>query len=74
MTIKFKIGTYNLCLGLANKKDIVMSYLNTLDIKVCCLQETEIPNGYPEKILNLGDYNLEHEVNSVKKRVGIYML
>ena len=36
-------------------------------------QETEIPFGYPEGILNSGNYNLELETNSVKKRVGIYI-
>ena len=40
---------------------------------VCCLQETEVVFGVPENILNSGNYNLELENNSVKKRAGIYI-
>ena len=67
------INTWNLSLGLSNKKDIVTDYLDAYNIKVCCLQETEIPVGYPENILNCGGYNLELEQNTVKNRVGIYL-
>ena len=66
-------ATWNLCLGLANKKDTVNRYLNENNIKVCCLQETEIPQGFPENILNSGGYILELEMNSEKKRVGVYL-
>ena len=61
------------CLGLPNKKDIVTNYLNTHSISVCCLQETEVSNGFPENILNCGNYNLELELNTTKKRVGTYI-
>ena len=30
-----KIGTWNLCLGLPNKKDIVTRYLNENNIAIC---------------------------------------
>ena len=48
-------------------------YLHENDIKICCLQETEIPLGYPESILNCGRFNLELELNNTKKRVGVYL-
>ena len=73
MESNFNIATWNLCLGLANKKDSVTDYLTANNIKACCLQETEIPNGFPENILNCGNYNVELELNTSKKRVGIYI-
>ena len=51
------IATWNLCLGIANKKDTVTAYLSTNNIQVCCLQETEILPGFPENILNCGGLN-----------------
>ena len=66
------IATWNLCLGLANKKDSVLEYLASNNVHLCCLQETEIPCGFPENVLNCKGYNLELELNSVKKRAGIY--
>ena len=68
-----KIGTWNLCLGLANKKDTVTSLLNTYEVGICCLQETEIPMGFPENVLNSGKFLIELENNIIKKRVGIYV-
>ena len=35
----FKIATWNVCLGIANKKDIVTETLKQEKISVCCLQE-----------------------------------
>ena len=68
-----KFATWNLCLGLANKKDIVTETLNSKNINVCCLQETEILPCFPEEILNCGGFNIELETNSTKKRTGIYV-
>ena len=62
-----KIGIWNLCLGLANKKDLVTTSLSALNIEICCLQETEIQVGFPESILNCGNYNIELENNLEKK-------
>ena len=73
MENNINFATWNLCLGLSNKRDIVTQYLHENDIKVCCLQETEIPIGFPETILNCGNYNLELELNNTKKRAGIYL-
>ena len=66
MESKLNIATWNLCLGLANKKEIVTDYLTANSIHACCLQETEIPMGFPEKTLNSGSYNIELEMNSEK--------
>ena len=68
-----RLGTWNLCLGLSNKKEMITDYLKNGNIDICCLQETEIPMNYPEEILNCDDYLLELEQNDDKKRVGIYI-
>ena len=68
-----KFCTWNLCLGLANKKDMVTETLNRKNVSVCCLQETEITTGFPENVLNCGGYNIELESNDSKKRAGIYI-
>ena len=69
----FKIATWNVCLGIANKKDTVTETLKREKITVCCLQETEIIDGFPVEILNCNDYVLELEMNKTKKRTGIYL-
>ena len=69
----FKIATWNVCLGIANKKDIVTETLKQESISICCLQETEINTGFPEEILNCNGYVLELEKNDTKKRTGIYI-
>ena len=43
------------------------------DFSICCLQETEIPQGFPQGILNCNDYTIEHEMNEEKIRTGIYI-
>ena len=40
----FKIATWNLCLGLANKKDLVSKTIVENEIDVCVMQEIDI--GY----------------------------
>ena len=62
-----------LCLGLPNKKDLVTQYLNENNIAICCLQETEVPDNFPELTLNSNGYILELEQNVEKKRAGIYI-
>ena len=64
-----KIGSWNLCLGLPNKKDIVTQYLNENNIAICCLQETEVPDNFPEITLNSNGYILELEQNVEKKEL-----
>ena len=73
MENNLKIATWNLCLGLASKKDLVTKYLELHEISVCCMQETEIPNNYPTNMLNCNDFTLELENSDYKKRTGIYL-
>ena len=39
---------------------------------LCCLQETEIQVGFPENLLNCNSYNVELEMNTVKKSWNLY--
>ena len=71
--MNLNISTLNLCLGLPNKKDIVTDLLQRNNITVCCLQETEVPQNFPEKVLDCGGFTFELEINSDKKRAGIYL-
>ena len=68
-----RIGTWNLCLGLANKKDLVIEALKRNEIIVCGLQETEIDKNFPENLLSCGGYSIELEMNNEKKRAGVYV-
>ena len=53
MENQLNVGTWNLCLGLANKKVMVTDYLEKKDISVCCLQETEVPLNLPVTVIIL---------------------
>ena len=46
------IGTWNLCLGLRNKKDYVSKIINENKLDIVCLQETDIEPNYPIDILS----------------------
>ena len=67
MSKNTKLATWNLCLGLPNKKDLVTKILSSNNICACCVQETEIPTDYPEEILDCNGYILELELNNQKK-------
>jgi exonuclease III len=69
-----KIATWNLCLGLQNKKIQVKQILLSEKIDVCCMQETEIKHDYPIELLTFPGYSIEIETNDVKSRVGIYII
>ena len=43
---------------------IIVDILSEENINICCLQETEIPSGFPEDILNCDGYNIELKNNS----------
>ena len=73
MTNKLKISTWNLCLGLSNKEDVVTDTLKRNNIGICALQETKIPMNFPEGEPNCNGYNLELETNSEKKRANFYI-
>ena len=68
-----KVATWNLCLGLPNKKDVVIQELLTNKIDICCMQETELDQNFPTDILSTRDFVFEPEVNNAKKRVGVFI-
>ena len=68
-----KIATWNLCLGLQNKKFFVQQTILTENIDVCCMQETEIKCDYPIELLTFPGYAIEVELNEVKSRVSFYI-
>ena len=70
---ELKIASWNLCLGLTNKKDIVIDYLKANKIEICCLQETEVDPNFPTKELYCKGFDLELEDNNTKIRAGIYL-
>ena len=69
----FKIATLNLCLGLKFKKDLVKNLLQTHDIDILLMQETELEADFDCELLNIPGYNLECECNNTKKRTGTYI-
>ena len=68
-----KLSTWNICLGLKNKKDLVIETLRREKIDICCLQEVDIEANYPKEILSSKDYKLECGDNEKKSRAGIYV-
>ena len=73
MSENIKVATWNLCLGLPNKKDYIDHKLNHENIDICALQECEVSPLLDEKHLSLRDYKIELETNNNKKRTGIYI-
>ena len=71
--MSMKIATWNLCLGLPNKKDTVLRELESNKIDICCMQETELEKNYPINILSTPTYEFESEKNTGKKRIGVYI-
>ena len=67
------IATLNLCLGLKNKRLELERLMNDNNIDIMCLQEVEIEKDYDYTTLNLENFCLEVENNSVKSRVGIFI-
>ena len=66
-------ATWNVCLGLTNKKDLIINELRRLNISVCSLQEVEVRKDFPHNQLTASDFKLEIEDNSVKARTAIYI-
>ena len=58
-----KIASWNVCLGLTTKKDIVSKQIVNNKIDICCIQEAEIQNGFPINNLTFKDYSIEVESN-----------
>ena len=69
----FKIASWNVCLGIANKKDTATETLAFEGIDICCIQEADIPKNFLEENLNCNNFVLELEMNNDKKRSGIYL-
>ena len=46
-----KLTTWNLCLGLRNKKDCMSQIIKANKIDICCMQEVNIPADYDHDIL-----------------------
>ena len=68
-----KIATLNLCLGLKNKRCEVERLMIGNNIDILCLQEVEIDKDYDYHALNLNNYCLEIEHNTIKSRVGMFV-
>ena len=66
-----KIATWNVCLGLKNKKDYVYKTIKENDIDICLLQEVEIEPDYNSDLLSEKDYKIEIEKNNFKSRSAI---
>ena len=73
LTKNLKIATLNLCLGLKNKKDLIKDILNSKDLDIMLMQETEIEADFDCELLRIPGFILEMENNKHKKRVGIYI-
>ena len=63
-----KVATWNVCLGIRNKKDYIIDTLRKENIDICMIQEAEIPKDYPTNLLSSIDYKIESENCSVKAR------
>ena len=68
-----KIATWNVCLGLKNKKTYVSKTIEENGIDICCIQECDIKKDYPANILTFKNFNLEVEKNSIKARCCTYI-
>jgi exonuclease III len=64
-----RIATWNLCLGLLNKKDLVLDELISNKIDVCCMQEIEIDESVTTNILSNSQYQLEPEKVQERKEL-----
>ena len=73
MTDSINIGTWNLCLGLTNKKDYIKRKLIENQLDILCVQECEVDPILDENILTIRNYKIELENNIYKKRTAIYI-
>ena len=61
-----KVATWNICLGLKNKKDYIYEVINRKDIDICLLQEVEIESNFDTRLLTNANYKIEVETNTKK--------
>ena len=66
-----KIATWNLCLGLSNKKEYVYQTLNCENIDLCLFQEAKIEKDLNVNLLSSKNYCLEVECVSNKARCAV---
>ena len=67
------LATWNLCLGLVNKKDYVSEMIKKKELDICCMQETDVPNSFDINLLKFSGYSIYLENNTSKSRCGIYV-
>ena len=65
------VATWNVCLGLKNKKDYIYETLSSKNIDICALQEINLQKDYPEQLLTNKDFKIEIELNTRKARSAI---
>ena len=65
-TNNVRLASWNLCLGLTNKKDLVSKIILENKIDICAMQEIDLPTGYNVDILSFKGYELITENNDVK--------
>ena len=73
MSGEVRIASWNLCLGLGNKKDYVSQMIIENRIDICSMQEVEINPDFDGEILSFNGDSLLIEANDVKSRTGIYV-
>ena len=66
-----KLATWNICLGLKNKKDYIYQVIYEEKIDICLLQETEILIDYPIELLSAKNFKIEPETTLTKARTAI---
>ena len=66
-----KISTWNICLGLKNKKDYIYDTLRDNNIDICALQEVEIDKNSTQSLMGDRDYKIEIEKSTGKARSAI---
>ena len=72
-TPMIRLSTWNVCLGLKNKKDYIYNEIKQNEIDICLLQEVEIETGFNEELLTAKDYVIEVENNAKKSRTAIIL-
>ena len=46
MENEIKLATWNMCIGLCNKKEYLTEMIKMSNIYICCMQKIDIPIGY----------------------------
>ena len=66
-----RVASWNICLGLKNKKDYIYQVVKEKNIDICLLQEVEVEKDFETQLLSDKDYKIEVETNTVKSRTAI---